>query len=147
MTSGSTHRLRRFPTISMPGLLLCSLMLPRLSLAFELDRSVDGPRDREQVAVLAIDLSALDAQGLIGPPNGKRALSYEFCIPANDARVAEVRGIDPSAHIFPVSPGRIGCGSDQVLVIGHTHQPGFTSILKRLADLPYVERIEPSDFE
>ena len=129
----------------MPGLLLCSLMLPRLSLALELDRSVDGPR--AQVPVLAFDLSALDAQGLIGPPDGKRALSYEFCIPAGAAQVAEVRGIDPSARFFPVSPGRIGCGADQQLVIGHTHQPDFASILRRLADLPYVERIEPSHFE
>ncbi|MBK5942143.1 hypothetical protein [Halochromatium roseum] len=122
-------------------------MLPRLGVTLEFDRPVDGSREREQVPVLAIDLSALDAQGLVGPTDGKRALSYEFCIPANEARVAEVRGIDPSAQFFPVSPGRIGCGDHQQLVIGHTHQPGFASILRRLADLLYVERIEKSDFE
>ena len=103
--------------------------------------------DGDGGSVLGVDLSRLDANGLLGPPDGKRALSYEFCIPDENAPASEVQRIDPSARLFRASPGRIGCGTDQVLVIGHTHQPYFATILHRLAGLPYVERIERSDFE
>jgi hypothetical protein len=48
---------------------------------------------------------------------------------------------------FDGSPGRIGCGPDQVLVIGNTHRPDFAFVLQRLAELPYVERIEQAHFE
>lgn len=97
--------------------------------------------------VLGIDLSALDANGLVGPTNGKRSLSYEFCIPSGQIPAAEVGHIDPSAAFFPRSRGRIGCAPDQTLVIGHTHQLDFASILQQLANLPYVERIVESYFE
>ncbi|MBK1706424.1 hypothetical protein [Halochromatium glycolicum] len=97
--------------------------------------------------VLDVELSALDANGLVGPPDGKRALSYEFCVPSDDRPVSVVRRIDPSTRFFPASPGRIGCSLDQVLVIGHTHQPGFADVLRELAELPEVERIVESHFE
>ncbi|MCF7977234.1 MAG: hypothetical protein K9L82_04350 [Chromatiaceae bacterium] len=97
--------------------------------------------------VLGIDLSALDADGLIGPPDGKRALSYEFCIPTGELQTKEIKDIDPSAQFFTASRGRIGCAPDQTLVIGHTHQLDFASILQQLASLPYVERIIESHFE
>lgn len=100
-----------------------------------------------RAAVIGFDISVLDADGLYGPPDGKRAQSYEFCIPAGARYAAEVRRIDPTADVFGASPGRIGCGPGQVLVIGHTHQPGFASVLRRLAALPYVERIEEAHFE
>jgi heat shock protein HslJ len=41
------------------------------------------------------DLSRLDAQGLYGPHDGLRSLDYEFCIPATQAHLDEVRAIDP----------------------------------------------------
>ncbi|MEA1048498.1 hypothetical protein U5801_01495 [Lamprobacter modestohalophilus] len=97
--------------------------------------------------VLGIDLSALDADGLIGPADGKRSLSYEFCIPSGQIPAAEVQRIDPSAQFFIASRGRIGCAPDQTLVIGHTHQLDFASILQQLTSLPYVERIVESHFE
>lgn len=97
--------------------------------------------------LIGIDLSVLDANGLVGPPGGKSALSYEFCIPAGDSYAIDVRGINPSVIFSRASPGRIGCTASQVLVVGNTHQPGFASILQRLAELPYVERIIESHFE
>ena len=33
---------------------------------------------------ITFDMSRLDKDGLYGPPNGKRALSYEFCIPKTE---------------------------------------------------------------
>jgi hypothetical protein len=97
--------------------------------------------------VIGFDLCILDGDGLIGPPDGKRALDYEFCIPAGEGFAAEVRAIDASAAFFEGSRGRIGCGPDQVLVIGNTHRPDFAFVLQRLSELPYVARIEQAHFE
>jgi hypothetical protein len=99
------------------------------------------------VGVLGFELCDLDAQGLIGPPDGKRAVDYEFCIPGGEGFAAEVRAIDTTARLHPGSRGRIGCGPDEVLVIGNTHRPDFAFVLQRLAELPYVERIERAWFE
>lgn len=97
--------------------------------------------------LVGLDLQALDQNGLLGPPDGKRALHYEFCIPGDAAARAEVAAIDPSADFYPRSPGRSGCGAEQLLVIGSTHQPGFRLVLQRLAQLSYVQRIQRADFE
>jgi hypothetical protein len=94
------------------------------------------------LGVIGFDLCEIDADGLVGPPGGKVALDYELCIPAAERFVAEVQAIDDSARFQPHSPGRIGCGPDQVLVLGNTQGPDFAFVLQRLADLPYVERIE-----
>lgn len=114
-----------------------------------------GPREpavgEEGAAPMAplvgLDLDALDQDGLLGPPDGKRALHYEFCIPNHQRPRAEVAAIDPRADFYPAVPGRSGCGVAQVLVIGSTHQPGFRRVLQRLAALPYVHRIQRADFE
>ncbi len=99
------------------------------------------------LTVIGFDLCDLDAEGLIGPADGKRALDYEFCIPAGEGFAEEVREIDPSLRFHAEAPGRIGCGADQVLVLGDTHRPDFAFVLQRLAELPYVERIEQAHFE
>lgn len=90
------------------------------------------------------DLSALNDDGLYGPPDGLRAAAYEFCIPALHDLAGEVRSIDPTVQIYPGSPGRIGCGSDEYLCIGSTGQPGFREVLADLAALEYVTRIQLS---
>jgi len=94
-----------------------------------------------------IDLSNVNGEGLRGPPGGLRAVHYEFCIPEDEGRAAEVRAIDPTARLAHGSRGRIGCASGQVLVLGYTHQPGYRQVLERLAALPYVERIVENHFE
>jgi hypothetical protein len=141
---GQQPRLHRAAavTVLLAGLLHSGLQLPATASAQEQrDEGVSADR------VLGFDPSTLDANGLVGPADGKRALSYEFCIPADPTSAAEVRAIDPSARVYEASPGHIGCSREQVLVIGHTHQPGFAAILQRLADLPYVHRIDESHFE
>jgi hypothetical protein len=96
---------------------------------------------------VAVDLGNVNAEGLRGPPDGLRAVHYEFCIPADERHAAEVREIDPTARLMRGSRGRIGCSSGQILVLGYTHQPAYRHVLERLAALPYVERIIETHFE
>lgn len=98
-------------------------------------------------AKITFDLRQLDDAGLIGPADGKVALSYEFCIPSTAACEAEVRAIDPSVQLARGSRGRIGCVPDQTLCIGSTHQPHFRRVLESLAALSYVARIDQCFFE
>jgi hypothetical protein len=92
-------------------------------------------------------LEDLDDNGLIGPPDGKLAVSYELCIPKDQKLVDEVRSIDPSIAIHADSRGRIGCSSVEVLCLGSTHQRGFREVLEKLCGLSYVRRIERTWFE
>jgi hypothetical protein len=105
------------------------------------------PTPEAEGGVIDFALCDLDSQGLIGPAGGKRALDYEFCIPEGAAFAAEVQAIDATARFMPGSAGRIGCGPDQVLVLGNTHRPDFAFVLQALAELPYVERIQQAFFE
>jgi hypothetical protein len=97
--------------------------------------------------VIRFDLDRLNTEGLLGPEGGLRALSYEFCIPASEAYAAEIQAIDTSLSLQRTSPGRIGCGSEEYLAIGHTHQADFRGVLVRLSRLPYVDSIEEVHFE
>jgi hypothetical protein len=96
---------------------------------------------------LDFELAELDDNGLIGPPDGKVAVSYELCVPKDQKLVDEVRSIDPSIAIHADSRGRIGCSPMEVLCLGSTHQRSFRDILERLCGLPYVRRIERTWFE
>jgi len=96
---------------------------------------------------LDFDLEDLDENGLIGPPDGKVAVSYELCVPKDQKLVDEVRSIDPSIAIHADSRGRIGCSPMEVLCLGSTHQRGFREVLEKLCGLPYVRRIERTWFE
>ena len=96
---------------------------------------------------ITFDLEHLNEQGLYGPPDGLRALHYEFCIPADPGLEAQVRRIDPTIQIFTTSPGRIGCTEEEYLCIGNTHQPNFKAVLLNLAKLPQVKRIDQAFFE
>jgi hypothetical protein len=98
-------------------------------------------------AGLATWTDRLDADGLLGDAGAKRALDYEFCIPATPESASEVIAIDPSARLMGGSRGRIGCRPGQWLLLGTTHQPNFSEVLRRLSELPDVERIEPAFYE
>lgn len=102
--------------------------------------------DSRAIDKINFDLEALDPDGLLGPPSGKRALSYEYCVPDEQRMLDQIRSIDPTAEIS-ISPGRIGCRSDQRLVLGNTHQPHFRRVLLRLVSLPEVEHVEQAFFE
>ena len=111
------------------------------------DQPSNGEAATAIAGVIRFDSSRLNSEGLVGPPDGLRALSYEFCIPAVESHVGEVEAIDSTITIQRSSPGRIGCGSDEYLAIGSTHQSDFREVLEQLARLPYVERIDEAHFE
>jgi len=94
-----------------------------------------------RVMKITFDLSKISADGLVGSANAQRSLSIEFCIPADQKYLAEVRALDPSVQISR-SPGRIGCTNNQYLVIGDTHQAQWRDVLMRIARLNYVQRID-----
>jgi hypothetical protein len=94
-----------------------------------------------------IDLDKLNEEGLYGPPDGLRALDYEFCIPADEALLDEVKAIDSSVVFYRKSPGRIGCQTEQYLCIGNTHQENFRHVLCKLAALSYVNLIQETFWE
>lgn len=96
---------------------------------------------------IAFDLKRLDKDGLYGVSDGKRALSYEFCIPATLEAAEEVMAIDPSAIIYKNSKGRSGCGDDQFLAMGDTFQKDYQSTLQKLVNLDYVVRLIEVHFE
>jgi len=96
---------------------------------------------------VAFDLDRLDEDGLVGPPDGKRALSYEFCIPPSEECKELVSSIDPTVEFMCGSPGRIGCYPDECLCIGSTHQENYRDVLRKIAELPYVEKIDEAVFE
>ena len=101
----------------------------------------------DPLSKVTFSLDQLNPEGLWGPPGGLRALHYEFCIPGDSLHEAQVREIDPTVQIYRQSRGRAGCGPGEYLCLGSTHQPGFRTVLFRLACLPYVRRIDQAFFE
>ncbi len=106
------------------------------------ERAQINPRSK-----ITFNLEQLNEEGLYGPPNGLRALHYEFCIPGDPVHEAQVRQIDPTIKIFKTSRGRVGCTKGEYLCVGSTHQPNFRTILVNLAKLPYVKCIDQAFFE
>ena len=105
-----------------------------------------NPVVNEHARKVELDLAALDVDGLRGPPGGKVSVSYEFCIPDTAECMAEVKAIDQTVQFMPGSPGRIGAGKNECLCIGYTRRD-YRVVLNRLAELPYIRRIIPCDFE
>lgn len=89
---------------------------------------------------ISFDISEIDEHGLIGPPDGKRNVAYEFCIPRDQKKRNEVMAIDSTVRCFAGPTGRIGCHPDQYLCIG---DGGTQEVLLALAGLPYITRIVP----
>lgn len=96
---------------------------------------------------IGFDINAIDKEGLIGEPGAKVALNYEFCIPANNKYINDVRQIDPSVQFHKKSKGRIACSKAEWLCIGSSRQEYARMKLQRLAELPFIKRIERTYFE
>jgi len=103
--------------------------------------------DLEESGKIEFDLTAADDRGLIGPPDGLRAISYEFCVPDDSELLEEVRSIDANVEMQGSSPGRIGCGATEVLCLSHTAQSDYREVVEALAALDYVDRIIEAHFE
>ncbi|NQT92914.1 MAG: hypothetical protein HQ559_09140 [Lentisphaerae bacterium] len=96
---------------------------------------------------IEFDLGRLDEHGLRGPRDGNVSLAYEFCIPNTDRCKAQVKAIDRTVQFMPGSRGRIGAGKEECLCIGETHQENYRTVLRSLAELPFIERIIECHFE
>ena len=96
---------------------------------------------------IVFSLDNINADGLIGGAGALRSMDYEFCVPAEEARVQEVLAIDPGVRVMRGSRGRIGCTTSEFLCINSTHAPGWRDTLLRLAALPYVRRIQETFWE
>ncbi|MEX0271994.1 hypothetical protein AB3R30_22980 [Leptolyngbyaceae cyanobacterium UHCC 1019] len=114
---------------------------PYLLACQPLKHSAAQVSSSSRVMKITFDLGKISTEGLVGTAGSLRSLSYEFCIPVNEKRLAEVRAIDLSVQISR-SPGRIGCTKDHYLVIGHTHQARWRDVLMAIARLDYVQRID-----
>ena len=125
-------------TASMTTTTVCLLLL--------LTACTEPPSTVEE-SVIPFDLQQLNSEGLRGPADGLRALHYEFCIPDRPDVISEVRAIDPTLQLQRSSPGRVGCGTGEVLCLGHTHQARFLEVLERLARHPLVGEIHETVFE
>lgn len=110
-------------------------------------RRQQQPQDPNIWKKISLDFRQIDEQGLSGPPDGKTAVNYEFCIPPEESKWKEVSRIDPSAQKHAQSKGRINCEPGQWLVIGSTHQPEYKLKLYKLAALPYVSAIRQTFWE
>lgn len=97
---------------------------------------------------IKIDLTAFDDDGFRVYPNGEKSSAhYEFCIPAVDSLLAQVKAIDPEAAEMKGSKGRSGCSDLEWLVISSTRKPGFKDIIKKTAELKYVRKITETFWE
>ncbi len=96
---------------------------------------------------IRFDLHRVNADGLQGESDGLRALHYEYCIPDRPEAMKAVAAIDPTLEIHRGSPGRIGCYQGTLLCFGHTYQPDYNTVLKRLAMLVFIEEIREYFFE
>jgi hypothetical protein len=117
------------------------------SLEYESTEDKGDEHHIETNPKITFDLGSLDQEGLYGLTDGKRALSYEFCIPDSEAHRLEVTRIDPTLRCAAGSPGRIGCRPGTCLCLGSTHQKDFKEVLHHLAELPFVVRIDQSVYE
>jgi len=97
--------------------------------------------------IIEFDITKLNQQGLYGPADGLRSLSYEFCIPAEEHYVSTVLNIDPEIKIYLQSPGRIACTQAEYLCMGDTYNKPYQKIFNDLADLSFIKRIIQSVFE
>lgn len=100
--------------------------------------------DKKIISKIEFDHKAIDDKGLI---NSEVAIDYEFCIPKDDAKVAEVKKIEPGVQMPRMAKGRIGCSDTEWLCIVSTNGPGWKERLYAIASLPYVKRIVQTHYE
>lgn len=123
------------------------LLLVVLAAASACSSLTSGVGNPDPWRKITFDVNRLDEDGLIGTEDARRALNYEFCIPAKPENLSEVERIDQTAVCSLHPPGRIGCRTGEYLCIGSSYQRNIKGILKRLADLPYIKRIDECFFE
>lgn len=108
--------------------------------------SCSGPNT--QSSKITINLSEFTEDGLREKPIGVfMAINYEFCIPADEKILAEVQSIDSTAGVLKGSKGRSGCTDKEWLCIGSSNRPGFKIVIRKLAGLIYIRKINETFWE
>ena len=110
-------------------------------------RADDGANP-DPLSKITFPLGQLNQEGLMGPPDGLRALNYEFCIPGDAIQRAQVRDIDPTLpgfHAFP-GPDRLRPGGSTFASAAPTSRASGRRS-PRLASLPFVKRLDQAFFE
>ena len=146
--AGFLEALRAAATFRLEGERL-ALRTPDGAMALTLVRGTAAASTSAATAKSGIrfDLDRVNVDGLQGPADGLRALHYEYCIPGRLEAIQAVTAIDRTLQIQRDSPGRVGCGADELLCLGHTHQPDHRAVLQRLAALPFIVEIREAFFE
>lgn len=125
-------------------LLLLLVVSPLLLACPPEQRTAQGSPKSMPVEKMTFDISRISAEGLVGPPDGLRSVSYEFCIPASEKLRASVRAINTTIQHYANVRGRVGCKSNHYSGIGDSHNPRWREILLAIARLKYVQRIDES---
>jgi hypothetical protein len=107
----------------------------------------DAATPAYQIGKIKFSLDPIRHDGLRGPHDGLTSVAYEFCIPSEEAVYEEIRLIDPSVKFHKGSGGRIGCGDEETLCIGETHQIDWKEKLLTLSSIPYIHEIRECYFE
>lgn len=100
---------------------------------------IDPPDPKSKIK---FNLEEFNYDGLREMPKGEfSAISYEFCIPADEEIYKEVLKIDSTVGMFKGSKGRSGCLGKEWLCIGSSRQPGFKQVILKIAELSYIREI------
>lgn len=95
---------------------------------------------------IKFDYKSLDDNGLVGSVDGKRSISYEFCLP-NDIKLKRAVMVIDSSLKFQQGRGRSNCSDKEILAIGNTHQAQAQRVLENLASLDYIREISETYWE
>jgi hypothetical protein len=98
------------------------------------------------VEKIRFDLKKVDANGFEGPPDGKRPVDYQFCVPNDLQTRMAVIELEPAARFESEVAGRAGCTPDEILVHASTDGPNWRGRLNAIAALPYVQSIRRTPF-
>jgi hypothetical protein len=102
----------------------------------------------DPLSKITFDLKEFNDEGLRERPKGEfSSTNYEFCIPANDQAVNEVKAIDPTIGVYKTSKGRSKCTDNEWICIGSTHQSNFKSVILKVASLGYIRKISETFWE
>lgn len=86
------------------------------------------------------DISEIDENGLIGPPDGKRSIAYKFNIPFNSKMKRTVHKIDKSVRFYKKGNSELS----YYLCIG---EGGTKETILELSGLEFIHKIEPMYWE
>jgi len=121
-------------------IIYCSLAWLMLLGVSDCDKS----GSKKALRKIEFDHSVLDKDGML---NSEVAVDYEFCIPKDESKVAEVKAIEPDVNMPAMAKGRIGCSKDEYLCIVSTKDDSWKEKLYAIASLPYVRRIIQTYYE